>query len=206
MKNARSEPTRRRLLPRPVHLLPIDAPAAVRNFHPYEPLDGRVTRVVVEHSGALIKAPRVRRIAKAEALAVEGVAEFVAERAEERAVGRHLLAHGGARPDTDQHSFGRVVGKKLGSPAAFAGPQGPGGQHAHLNVWYAVEIGCYSEKFKAGTAHRHRRAILYHRLNCFRGGLQVAIRRQIEIRELVARKIFRDSRSLARGPVGDHAN
>ena len=69
--------------------------------------------MVIEGSGAFIKAAGVRRLMKPESLTIKVVAEFVTERAQERPERRHLLAHCSARPDANQSRSGRVIAEKL---------------------------------------------------------------------------------------------
>ena len=79
--------------------------------------------MVVEGGGALVEAACVPRIPEPELLAVEMVAEFVAEGAEERPVGGDLLAHRRPHPHPDQHGVGIVVAEQLRRPvlADFSG-------------------------------------------------------------------------------------
>jgi hypothetical protein len=77
---------------------PINAPPPTRHFYPEELFDRRSTRVVVKHGGSFVKSSGVGRSCKAELLAIEVMTELVAKRAQERAEGRDLLAHGSASP------------------------------------------------------------------------------------------------------------
>src|SRR5579862_9747215 len=92
-----------------VHPSPVDAPALPWHAHPDEFLPGRSPRMVVKKRGALIKAARMRRLAKPESLAIEMVAELMAKRAQERPERRDLLPDGGPRPDANQPNRRRVV-------------------------------------------------------------------------------------------------
>jgi len=98
--------------------------------------------VMVKRSSTLVKAARMPRLAKPEALAIEVMAKLVAEGAEERAERGDLFPDGGPHPETDEHSSGIVVPEQLDRRAAFANSQRAGCEHS--DPWRAnlVETGC----------------------------------------------------------------
>src|SRR5215831_18043033 len=98
---------------------PVDLPQLARHWNPAEPLQRCAARVVVECCGAFIEAARVGRGAPPEPLRVQVVTKLVAQGAEERAEGGHVLADGRPHPDPDPHGGGRVVPEELKSPPAL---------------------------------------------------------------------------------------
>ena len=83
--------------------------------------------MVVKQGGSFIESSRVWRLSETKLLAIEMVAELVAQSAQERAEGRNLFAHGGARPYADQRVSDRVITEKLDLPSAFPHAQGSSG-------------------------------------------------------------------------------
>ncbi len=98
--------------------------------------------MVVERSSTLVKAACMPRLWPPEALAVEVMAELVAEGAEERAERGDLFPDGGPHPETDEHSSGIVVPEQLDRRAAFADSKRAGRKHP--DAWRAnrVETRC----------------------------------------------------------------
>ena len=97
--------------------------------------------MVVERSSTLVKAARMPRLAKPEALAVEVMAKLVAEGAEERAERGDLFPDGGPHPETDEHSFGIVVPEQLDRRTAFADSQRAGSKYSDRGLANQVETG-----------------------------------------------------------------
>lgn len=121
--------------------------------------------MVVKQGGSFIKSARMRRANETKLLAIEVVAELVAQSAEERAEGRNLLAHRGARPYTDQRVSDSVVSEKLDLPSALPDAQRSSGQGADLWRVHIVKSSCCIQKFGAGRSNLGARAFLHHRFD-----------------------------------------
>src|SRR5215472_3985421 len=96
---ARRQPLLRRFAS---HAHPVNSPAAARHLYPDKFFHRCAARMVVKNRCALIKTACVRRCAIGEAAAVQVVAEFMAECAEERPKRGDLLANGRAHPHANQ--------------------------------------------------------------------------------------------------------
>ena len=117
--------------------------------------------MVVEQASSFIKPAGVRRSDETQLLAVEMVAEFMAQSAQECAEGRNLLAHGGARPYADLRVSKRVISKKLDLPSALAYAKGSGGKRADFRRLHVVKGGCCIQEFGAGRSNLGARAFLH---------------------------------------------
>jgi hypothetical protein len=122
-------------------------------------------RVVVKQAGSFIESARVRRSSETKLLAIEMVAELVAQRAQERAEGRNLLAHGGASPYADERVFKRVITEKLDLPSTLPHAKRSSGQGADLGSPHGVKGSCRIQKFGAGRSNLSRRAFLHYRFD-----------------------------------------
>ena len=94
--------------------------------------------MVVERSSTLVKAACMPRLSPPEALAVEVMAELVAEGAEERAERGDLFPDGGSHPETDEHGFGIVVPEQFHGRTALAYPNRAGRKHP--DAWRANRV------------------------------------------------------------------
>jgi hypothetical protein len=95
--------------------------------------------VVIEQGGALVEAARVRRAAKTEFLAIEMMAEFMAQRAQKRAEGSDLLANCRPGPNPDARIGKRVVSKKLNLPSSLANAKRAGCQRTNFRSLDTIE-------------------------------------------------------------------
>src|SRR5664279_79338 len=81
---------------------PVDLPTLTWRSHPEQGFHRSAACVVIERSSALVKAACMPRLAPAETLAVEVMAELMTKGAEERAEGGNLFSDGGPHPETDE--------------------------------------------------------------------------------------------------------
>ena len=188
----------------PIHARPINAPAAARHAHPAQAFYRRSTRVVVKRGGTFVEAARVRRVAEPEALAIEVMAELVAQSAEKSSPRSDLFAHGGARPDANQHGLEGVIAEKLAGPAAFADAQGPRRECAHSRRLNVVESGGGSEKIRAGLPHHRALAVLNGGFNGGGPDVEAIIRRQFKLGQLVAAQELGEQARLPGERIGKH--
>ena len=121
--------------------------------------------MVVKQGGSFIESARVWRSSETKLLAIEMVAELVAQRAQERAEGRNLFAHGGARPYADQRVSDRVIAEKLNLPSPLPDAKRSSGQRTDLRRLDVVKGGCCAEKFDAGRSNLGVRAFLHYRFD-----------------------------------------
>ncbi len=121
--------------------------------------------MVVQQASSFIKPAGVRRSNETELLAVEMVAELVAQSAQECAERCHLFAHGGARPYADLRVSKRVISEKLDLPSAFPHAEGSSGQRADLRRLHGVKGSCCIQEFGAGRTNLGARAFFHHRFN-----------------------------------------
>ena len=144
--------------------LPIDSPDASRHSNPIKLFDRRASRVVIQNRRALVEPPRMRRAAETESLAVEMVAELVAEGAEKSSEGGDLFFDRRAGPEPNHPCAGSVVAEQLRGPA-FANPQRASRQRSDLRLGNIVETRCGCEKVSAGGLDSRARAALHCQLN-----------------------------------------
>ncbi len=109
--------------------------------------------MVVKQGGSFIESARVGRSSETKLLAIEMVAELVAQSAQERAEGRNLFAHGGARPYADQRVSKRVISEKLDLPSALPHAERSSGQGADLGSPHVVKGSCRIQEFGAGRSN-----------------------------------------------------
>lgn len=121
--------------------------------------------MVVKQGGSFIKTASMRRASETKLLAIEMVAELVAQSAQECAEGRNLFAHGGARPYTDLRVFKRVISEKLDLPAALPDAEGSSGQRTNLGCPNIVEGGGGIQEFGARRSNLGARAFLHYRFD-----------------------------------------
>ena len=81
---------------------PVDPPTLTWLSHPEQGLHRSAACVVIERSSALVEAACMPRLTPREALAIEVMAELVAESAQKRTVRGDLFLDGGPHPETDE--------------------------------------------------------------------------------------------------------
>ena len=81
---------------------PVDPPTLTWRSHPEQGLHRSAACVVIERSSALVEAACMPRLTPREALAIEVMAELVAESAQKRTVRGDLFLDGGPHPETDE--------------------------------------------------------------------------------------------------------
>ena len=108
--------------------------------------------MVIEGSGAFIKAAGVPGITKSKPVEVEMVAELVAEGAQKGSKRGDLFANGRSHPDPDEHCRWVVVPKKLGR-GALPDAQRSGGQQPDGACADLVKVGGRCEKLRGRPAN-----------------------------------------------------
>lgn len=121
--------------------------------------------MVVKQGGSFVESARMRRANETKLLAIEVVAELVAQSAQECAEGRNLFAYRRARPYTDLRISKRVIAEELDLPSALPDPQGSSGQRADLRRLHVVKGGGCIQEFGAGRSNFSTRAFLHHRFD-----------------------------------------
>jgi len=142
--------------------------------------------VVVKQGGSFIESARVRRSSETKLLAIEMVAELVAQSAQERAEGRNLLAHGGARPYADQRVSDRVITEKLDLPSALPHAERSSGQRTNFRRVHIVKGSCCIQEFGAGRSNLGARAFLHHRFDHLGQIYELWVGRQFDAGKLFA--------------------
>src|SRR5579862_980479 len=105
----------------------------------------------------------MRRLRKSELLAIQMVAELVAERRKERPKRSDALLDRCPHPDADELLIEAVISKKLRPPLAFSHTDRPRPKHPHWWRRDTVELGSRGKKPKARLPHQ-RRLLGAHRL------------------------------------------
>ena len=134
----------------PIRQRPVNSPTPAWCRYPVQLLRSGIASMMVQRGGSLVEPASVPGIVKLEFLEIEVMAEFMAKGAQKRTKGCDLLSYRRTHPDSDQHSFGRVVSEKFGRPT-FTNSQWSGGKHADSANRDLVELGCGIEKFLTGT-------------------------------------------------------
>lgn len=160
--------------------------------------------MVVKQGGSFIKSARMRRANETKLLAIEVVAELVAQRAQERAEGRDLLPHGGTRPYADQCVSDRVVSEKLDLPSALPDPQGSSGQGTDFRRLHVVKGGGCIQEFGAGRSNFSARAFLHHRFDHLGQICELWSGRQCNARKLLALAELTQRFATAGRPICNH--
>ena len=138
--------------------------------------------MMVAHSGSLVEPARMPGIRKAELFVVEMMAEFVTERAQERAVRGDVLAHSRPHPHPNQHGFRIVVTEQLGRPL-FANSQGSRGKYPYAAVRNVVELRCKLQELGTGPAQVSNLVGFHRRLDGLSDVGQACVLWQIECRD-----------------------
>jgi hypothetical protein len=168
-----------------IRLGPIDAPAPASRGYPDQLLHGSAFRIVVEHGGTLVEAPRVPGIAKWELMEVEMVAKLVTESAQERSERRDVLSNGGSHPNSNDFCTRVIITKQLGR-GMFSNAQGSSSQHADRAGRHLIKIRGARNEFLASPANVSRRACLHRRFHSCGNAGQFSIGRQQERVESIA--------------------
>ena len=147
------------------HPLPINPPAVLGHSNPNELFPRRPPGMMVERCRPLVEPSRMRRLLKPKTLAIEMVAELMAQRAQERPERSHALLHCRPRPDSNRRCARRVITKKLGRPAALANADRSCGQSA--NSWFrnAIETRSRRHEFGASDLNGGRLAVFHQRFD-----------------------------------------
>ena len=160
--------------------------------------------MVVKQGGSFIKSARVRRSSETKLLAIEMMAELVAQRAQERAEGRNLFVHGGARPYADQRVFKRVITEKLDLPSTLPDAQRSSGQRTDLWSPHVVKSSCCIQEFGAGRSNLGRRAFLHHRFDHLGQIYEIWVGRQFDACKLFALAKLTQRFATAGRPICNH--
>ena len=160
--------------------------------------------MVVERSSTLVKAACMPRLSPPEALAVEVMAELVAEGAEERAERGYLFPDGGPHPETDEHRFGMVVPEQFNSRTAFADSKRAGCKYSDPGLPNLVESRCDRQKLRRCLANGRGRSALHGGSDRLCQRLQLVVLGDFQRCEPVALKKPGSYRCCARRSVGKH--
>jgi len=117
---------------------PVDPPTLAGRAHPEQAFHRSAARVVVERSSTLVKAACMPRLTPPEALAVEVMAELMAESAEERAERGNLSPNCGPHPEADERRFWIVVPEQFYGRTAIADSQRAGSKYP--DPWRANQV------------------------------------------------------------------
>jgi len=188
-----------------LHPAPVDPPAAAWHFYPSQLLLRGSPSVMVERRCPLIKAAGVRGASKSKQLAIQVMTELVAKSAEEGSVRGHLLAHGGAGPNTDQRGLQIVVSEEFDG-AAFAHAQRTSSEDTDFGPLDPVEVGGYGKEVAAGIRDGRGFAAFYGGLDRRRPCEQAPVGRHAETYMLVAAEKLREQLWLPRWRIGEHFN
>src|SRR5579864_8666526 len=146
--------------------------------------------MVVKHAGPFVKSPSVRGSSETEFLAIEMMAELMAQRAQESAERGNLLTHRRARPYTDACIAKGIIAKKLRCPSAFLHAERPRRQRTNFGRPDAVKRGCLAQKCGAGFPHLSVRAFFHHRFDSLGEFRKLRIRWQFDARELITAPVL----------------
>lgn len=142
--------------------------------------------MVVKQSGSFVESARMRRANETKLLAIEVVAELMAQSAQERAEGRNLFAYRSARPYTDLRVSKRVIAEKLDLPSALPHTERSSGQRTNFRRLHVVKGGGCIQEFGAGRSNFGARAFLHHRFNHLGQICELWSGRQCNARKLLA--------------------
>lgn len=92
---------------------PIYRFGTVAMFVPDEFFHGGAANMVIQQSGAFVKALRMKRIGQLEFFDIDVVAELMTQSAEKSAIARHLFLNCSAHPEADLGGGKVVVAKQL---------------------------------------------------------------------------------------------
>ena len=184
--------------------MPNRSASGPRQLRPEELFYRSAPRVVVKQAGSFIESARVRRPSETKLLAIEMVAELVAQLAQERAEGRNLLAHGGASPDADERIFKRVITEKLDLPSTLPHAERSSGQGADLGSPHVVKGSCCIQEFGAGRSNLGRRAFLHYRFDHLSQIWELWVGRQFDAGKLFALEELTQRFATTGRPICNH--
>lgn len=150
--------------------------------------------MVVKNGSPCVKPARVRRPLKSESLAIEVMAKFVAERAQEGAGRSDLLSYGSSGPDANRSGRGPIIAKKLQAPTALSHADRPRRQRLHPGLRHAIKFRRDRHEFSASLLDRRALSVLHDGFDGLRQFPQAIVLREFERREPIALVILRPER------------
>ena len=163
----------------PPRALPINPPSSTRHRSPDKFLERRSLRVMVQDGGALIETACMPRVLELEEMKIEVVAEFVAERLEERAERGDVFAYCCPHPQADIHSAGVIVAEQFSRPV-LSHLQRSGRKHTDAARWHLVELCCAGKELSTRSPDVGGFPGFHRVFDGCRDGSQKRVPRQVE--------------------------